>query len=70
MRCLHCQKFDLRSHRDHSRVGLGNCLVGPSYSFYGIERDEPCKDFAQAASEAVAKREEWEIKRNQSAHIG
>jgi hypothetical protein len=62
--CLHCTELDLRTFREHAKVGMGRCkreeLPGV---FVTVAYDRACTQFVQASEGVIAKREEWRAKK-------
>lgn len=58
-KCLHCERFDLKSYPAHARVGFAHCKLSPVGQFVSVKREVQCKSFYLASAEVIGKREEW-----------
>lgn len=60
MKCLDCQKLDLKTHPAHAKAGLGKCkhsnLTGVFVSF---EARKECQQFEAAPADQAEARKTW-----------
>lgn len=60
MKCLDCQKLDLKAHPAHAKVGLGRCkhssLPGV---FVAFEGHKECQQFQEAPADQAEARKTW-----------
>jgi len=60
MICLHCTQLDLRTHRDHAKVGMGVCKLEKLPGvFVTISYERDCKQFEPAPADVKAARDAW-----------
>lgn len=69
MNCLSCANLDLKSHPEHTRVGLGACLAARfAGKFRSYSQERNCSMFAPADKEVVEARMVWANKQKKGSN--